>query len=63
MPESECTACGELCIHTDDDELPLCDLCREALMWKRLIRDVALGRITVPDDFIDTIGKENPPIE
>lgn len=62
MPESECAACGDMCIHTDNDEVPLCDLCQEALVWKSLLCDIALGAITVPDEFIDTIGEESPPL-
>jgi hypothetical protein len=51
-----------MCLHTDGDTQPLCELCSQAIVWRRLILDVALGRVTVPDDFIDSIG-EDPPID
>lgn len=51
MLESPCLVCGEVCLHTDDDEQPLCDSCAEAVVWKRLVVDIALERIEVPEGF------------
>lgn len=60
MQESPCVICGEMCVHTDDDEQPLCDHCTEAVMWKRLIVDVALGIVEVPEGFVESIRGEAP---
>jgi hypothetical protein len=49
LPTSPCFMCGELCLHTEDDELPRCDACGEAWAAKELIDDIIHGRITIPD--------------
>lgn len=51
MPESPCTDCGQLCLHTDDDDEPLCDRCHEYRVKRQLILDIAMERVTVPEGF------------
>jgi hypothetical protein len=51
MPESPCSDCGQLCLHTDDDGEPLCDACQEYRVKRDLILDIALERQTVPKGF------------
>lgn len=53
MPESPCIVCDKPCAHTEDDPEPLCDVCIEAVRWKRLILDIALERVAVPPGFLD----------
>lgn len=54
MPESPCSECGQMCLHTDDDTEPLCDDCHQYRVRRDLILDIALGR--VPVDHV-SIGK------
>jgi hypothetical protein len=63
MPESPCAVCGDLCLHTDDDETPLCELCSEAVVWRRLAIDVASGRLDVSEEFIESLANPAPPDE
>lgn len=56
MPESPCHNCGELTSHTDDDDRPMCPLCTEALVWQRIVLDIAEGRLDV-SAFYDENGR------
>lgn len=58
MPESPCIVCGETCLHTEDDDQPLCDSCTQLVVWKRLILDVALGITEVTPEFIESLQAE-----
>lgn len=59
MPESPCVDCGEMCLHTDEDEEPRCEDCTEYQAAKRLILDIANGVVTVPPDFSFGYGPDD----
>lgn len=50
MPDSPCVKCGEETTHTDDDHLPLCELCSEKLMWQNILYDIVSGKLDVQFD-------------
>lgn len=53
MKDVPCVDCGAVVTTTDDDDWPRCELHAQIRATLELMLDIAHGRITIPDDFLE----------